>query len=257
VRLAALIALAAMACSTSTGHGDPNPKPADPPPTAAPPPAGKPTMDVTYQDLPDDKWRHAAEIVAAASRDLLAQAGSARAVIHPYASPDGAIVPYLLFVEATAAAGAPTFRGSAAVWGDKLANRGGAAVLTGMLAAAGFPARHVALGHLLELFAITGAVDLSWFSPPSAAGWDGVARPFFGTDLVPAVEYGKAGAVVHLYRGVGSAPGSAAPPAGPGFEAPAVERLDVAFDARAGLTTTTLRPSHAKTAGATVWQVVP
>jgi hypothetical protein len=248
---AALIALAAIACSNSSGHGDP--RPADTT-TAKPPPlpAGKPTMDIKYQDLPDDKWRHAAEIVVAASRDLLVQANSARAVVHPYASPDGAIVPYLLFVEATAADGAPTFRGSAAVWGDKLANRGGAAALTGMLAAAGFPAKHVALGHLLELLYITAAVDLSWFSPPSAAGWDGVARPLLGTDLAPAVEYGKTGAVLHLYRGVGSGPGSGAPPPGPGFEAPTVERLDVTFDAKAAFTTATLRQKPDKTA----WQVV-
>jgi hypothetical protein len=209
-------------------------------------------MDIKYQDLPDDKWRHAAEIVVAASRDLLAQAGSAHAVVHPYASPDGAIVPYLLFVEATAADGAPTFRGSAAVWGDKLANRGGAAALTGMLAAAGFPARHVALGHLLELLSITGAIDVSWFSPPSAAGWDGIAHPLVGTDLASAVEYSKAGAVLHLYRGVGSGPGSAAPPPGPGFEAPTVERLDVTFDAKAAFTTATLRQNPSRTA----WQVV-
>src|SRR5262249_52968426 len=158
----------------------------------------------------------------------------------------------LLFVEATAANGTPTFRGSAAVWGDKLANRGGAATLTAMLAAAGFPAKHVALGHLLELLYITGAVDLSWFSPPSAAGWDGAARPPVGSDLAPAVEYSKTGAVLHLYRGVGSGAGSGAPPPGPGYEAPPIERLAVTFDAKAAFTTATLRQNPAKTA----WQVI-
>jgi hypothetical protein len=83
------------------------------------------TMDIKYQDLPDDSWNRAADVVAEASRKLLAEAGSAHAVVRAYASPDGAIAPYLLFVEATAADGTPTFRGTAAVWSGKLITAGG------------------------------------------------------------------------------------------------------------------------------------
>jgi hypothetical protein len=246
----ALLASLALACSSNNGHGEPKPAPA--PDTTHKLPPTKAAMEITYRDLPDDKWKHAAERVIAASRDLLAKTGSAHVVVRPYASPDGAILPYLLFVESTGADGAPVFRGSAAVWGDKLANGGGAATTTAVLAAAGFPAKQVSLGHLLELCYITGALDLSWFRPPSAAGWDGVARPLLGTDLTPAVEYTRTGAVLHLYRAVGSGPGSPPPPGGGGVTLPEAERLDVTFDAKAGFTTAVLRQNPARTA----WQVV-
>ena len=205
-------------------------------------------MDISHRDLPDDKWKRAAELVLAASQDLLAKTSSANVVIRPYASPDGGIVPYLLFVETTDAAGSPAFRGSAAVWNDKLANRGGAAALTGMLGAAGFPARHVALGHVLELAYITGAIDLSWFSPPSAAGWDGINQPMMGTNLVRSLEYTQAGAVLHLYRPIQNPSGAS----GGGLTLPEFERMDVTFDARAAFTTTILRQN----AGKTAWQPV-
>ena len=254
MRLSALLAAIAVACSTANGLGDPKPTPGSGanhrPPPAAPP--TKAAMDITYRDLPDDNWKHAAELVVTASRDLLAKTMSAHVVVRPFASPDGAIVPYLIFLETTSADGAPAFRGSAAVWDGKLINGGGATATTGFLAAAGFPAKHVSLGHLLELLYITGAVDLSWFGPPSAAGWDGITRPFLGTELVRALDYSKTGAVLHLYRGVGAGSGSAAPPAGGGFTLPEPERLDVTFDAKAGFTTAILRQNPARTA----WQVV-
>jgi len=244
--------LLALACCSANGHGDPKPASGSdphPPPPAAPP---KAPMDITYRDMPDERWKHAGEIAIAAARDLLAQTGSAHVVVRPYASPDGAILPYLLLVETTGADGAPALRSTAAVWNDKLANGGGPATATAVLAAAGFPARHLALGHLLELFYITGAVDLSWYRPPSAAGWDAVTRPFLGTDLAPAIDYAAGGAVVHLYRGAGAGSG-APPPPGPGFETPVVERLDLAFDARAHFARTILRQNPARTG----WVPVP
>jgi hypothetical protein len=185
-------------------------------------------------------------VVVAPSRELLAKTTSAHVVVRPYASPDGAIVPYLLFVEATSTDGTPAFRGSAAVWNGKLVNGGGATATTGFLAAAGFPATQVSLGHLLELLYLTGAIDLSWFGPPSAVGWDGVTRPFIGTDLARSLDYSKTSAVLHLYRGVGAGSG------GGGFTPPELERLDVTFDAKAGFTTAILRQNPARTA----WQVV-
>ena len=173
---------------------------------------------------------------------------SAKVVVRPWKSPDGASVPYLLFVETFKADGSPGFRSTVAVWGEKLANGGGAAAATGFLAAAGFPAKHISLGHLLEVLYVTGAIDLSWFSPPSAVGWDGVTRPFIGTELVRAVDYTKTGAVLHLYRGVGSGPGNGASPSGPGYTMPEVERLDVTFNDKAAFTTAVLRQNAAKTA---------
>jgi hypothetical protein len=210
-------------------------------------------MDIKYQNLPDDKWKQAAEVVVDASRDILAKSDSARVVVQPYASPDGATVPYLVLLEATTADGTPSFRGTGAVLGGKLANRGGAAAATGFLAAAGFPAKHLSLGHLLEVLALTGAVDASWFAPPSSIGWEGVARPLVMTDLVRSLEYTKTGAVLHLYRGVRPGPGGGAAPSGGGFTPPEIERLDVTFDAKAAFTTAVLRQNAARTA----WQPVP
>jgi hypothetical protein len=249
-----LLALIAIACRSTNGHNEPKPA-SDSGATHKPPPAATPTkaaMEITYRDLPDDSWKRAAEVVVAAARELLAQTNSAHVVVRPYASPDGEIVPYLLFVETTSADGAPAFRGSAAVWNGKLVNGGGATATTGFLAAAGFPAKQVSLGHLLELLYITGAIDLSWFSPPSAIGWDGVTRPFYGTDLARALDYTKTGAVLHLYRGVGTGPASTAPPAGRGVTMPELERLDVTFDAKARFTTAILRQNPTKTA----WHVI-
>ena len=216
------------------------------PPTTAPP--TKAAMDITYRDLPDDKWKRAAEIVVAATRDILTQSRSTRAVVQPYSSPDGARVPYLLFIESTTADGTPAFRGTAAVWGDKLANGGKAAAATGFLAAAGFPASHVSLGHLLELLYLTGAIDVTWLVFPSSVGWEGIQRPFLGTDLVRTLDYAKTGAVLHLYRGVGAGGGP-----GGGFTPPEVERLDVTFDAKAQFTTTVLRRDPATG----TWRPVP
>ena len=203
-------------------------------------------MDITYHDLPDDKWRHAADIVVAACRDVLAQARAARAVVGPFKSPDGAVLPYLVLVESTMADGSPAFRSTAVVLGDKLATGGGPAAATAVLAAAGFPARRVTLGHMLELLYLTGAIDLAWFAPTSAIGWDGVARPLIGSDLARSLEYSNAGAVLHLYRG------AAASSSGGAFTAPIYERLDVTFTDKATYTTAVLRQNASKTA----WEAV-
>jgi hypothetical protein len=239
-------ALIALACCSANGRGDPKPAP-DPVTHDSPPTATKAAMDISYRDLPDDKWKHAAEVVIAGFRDVLAQTRSTRVVVRPYASPDGAIVPYLLFVDGADAAGSPAFRGSAAVWNDKLVGGGGAATATAVLAAAGFPAKHLSLGHLLEVLHLTRAVDPSWFFPPSSVGWDGITRPMLGTDLVRSVEYTQSGAVLHLYRGLQTGGAS-----GGGVTLPEFERLDVTFDAKAAFTTTILRQNAAKTA----WQPV-
>lgn len=249
----ALLALLVLACGTTNGHSEPKPAPRTGPtsrPPAAPP---KATMDIKYQSLPDDKWQQAAEVVVDASRDILAKSASARVVVSPYASPDGAIVPYLLLIEATTADGTPSFRGTGAVLDGKLANRGGAAAATKFLAAAGFPMRQISLGHLLEVLSVTGAVDATWFVPPSAVGWDVIGKPLPMTELVRSLEYTKTGAVLHLYRGVRPAPGSGAPAPGGGFTPPEMERLDVTFDDKAVFTTTVLRQNAARTA----WQPVP
>jgi hypothetical protein len=245
VKLAsAALAVIAIACSRANGTTDPGAAPG----AAKRPPAAAPTraaMDITYRDLPDDKWKRAAELVVAACRDALAQAQATRAVVGPFKSPDGAALPYLVLVESTAADGAPAFRTTAVVLGDKLATGGGPAAVTGVLAAAGFPAAHVTLGHMLELLYLTGAIDLTWFSPTSASGWDGVARPLIGSSLARSLEYTGGGAVLHLYRG-------AAAGASGGFTAPTYERLDVTFTDKATFTTAVLRQNAAKTA----WEVV-
>jgi len=249
-----LLALIAIACRSTNGHSEPKPA-SDSGATHKPPPAAMPTkaaMEITYRDLPDDNWKRAAELVVTAWHGPLTEEMSAKVVLRPWKSPDGASVPYLLFVETFQADGSPGYRTAAAVWNGKLANGGGVAATTGFLAAAGFPAKHLSLGHLLELLYVTGAIDLSWFGPPSAVGWDGVTRPFIGTDLVRTLDYTKTGAVLHLYRGVGSGPGGAAPPAGAGFTPPELERLDVTFDAKASFTMAILRQNPTKTA----WQVV-
>jgi len=245
---AALLAWSAIACSGATGSGDSKPAP-DPATTTQAPAAApsKAAMEISYHDLPDERWRHAAEVAATAWREPLIATLSARVVLQPFRSPDGAIVPYLVRVEATRADGSPGFRATAAVLGDRLANAGGAAAATAWLAAAGFPASHISLGHLLELIYVTGAIDVAWFAPPSAIGWDGVARPLIGSDLARSLDYTPAGAVLHLYRGLPSGGGG-----GGGFTPPSYERLDATFTGQAAFTTTVLRQN----AGKTAWQVV-
>jgi hypothetical protein len=236
----------AIACSRANGTTDPG---AASGATKKPPPAATPAraaMEITYRDLPDDKWKHAAELVVAACRDVLAQAKAVRAAVGPFKSPDGAMLPYLLVIESTMADGSPAFRSTAVVLGDKLATGGGPAAVTGVLAAAGFPASHVTLGHMLELLYLTGAIDLTWFSPTSAIGWDGVGRPLIGSALARSLEYTRAGAVLHLYRGSASATASG------GYTAPSYERLDVTFTDKATFTTAVLRQN----AGKTAWEVV-
>jgi hypothetical protein len=239
--------LLVLACCSANGHGDPKPA-SDPETRKSPTATPKAAMDISYRDLPDDKWKHAADIVIAGFQEVLAKTNSVRVVIGPYTSPDGAIVPYLLFAESTDAAGSPAFRGSAAVWNDKLVWGGGPATATAILAAAGFPAKHIALGHLLEVLHLTKAIDLVWFFPPSAGGWDGITRPMMGTDLVRSLEYTQAGAVLRLYRPIQTPAGAG----GGGITLPEYERLDVTFDAKAAFTQTVLRQNAAKTA----WQPV-
>lgn len=241
----ALFTVIAIACSRTNGTADPGAAPTTkkPPPAAAP---ARAAMEIIYRDVPDDKWKHAAELVVAACRDALTQAQATRAAVGPFKSPDGAILPYLLVVESTTSDGSPAFRTTAVVLGDKLATGGGPVAVTGTLAAAGFPARHVTLGHMLELLYLTGAIDLTWFSPTSAAGWDRVGRPLIGTDLARSLEYTKAGAVLHLYRGVSSGAASG------GVTPPTHERLDVTFTDKATYTTAVLRQN----AGKTAWEVV-
>jgi hypothetical protein len=244
---AALLAWSAIACSGASGYGDPKPAPDPGTTTKAPTAPSKAAMEIIYQDLPDDRWRRAAEVAANAWREPLTTTMAARAVLRPFRSPDGAAVPYLVRVEATRADGSPGYRATAAVLGDRLANGGGPAAATAWLAAAGFPATRISLGHLLELIYVTGAIDVAWFAPPSAAGWDGVARPLLGTDLARSLEYTKIGAVLHLYRGVPSSGGG-----GGGFTPPSYERLDATFTEHAAFTTTVLRQNAARTA----WEVV-
>jgi len=236
----ALVTAIAIACSGTNGSGDPGAT-RKAPPAATP---ARPAMEITYRDVPDEKWRRAAEIVIAACRDVLAQAGATRAVVGAFKSPDGQVMPYLMLVESTTADGAPAFRSTAVVLGDKLATGGGPAAVTAVLSAAGFPAKHVTLGHLLELLYLTGAVDLVWFSPPSAIGWDGVGRPLIGSELGRSLEYTQAGAVLHLYRGAAASSG--------GFTPPTYERLDVTFTDKATYTTAVLRQNANRTA----WEVV-
>jgi hypothetical protein len=141
-----------------------------------------------------------------------------------------------------------------------------------VLAAAGFPGTHVSLGHLLDVLFLTRSVDAGWLQPPSVSGWSSLSLPGAG---VPVLDYIAGGAVLHLYRAAtgpvhpapapprmpsegpppmpsggrpsfmtGNPPsphGGGGPPAG--FTMPTLERLDVAFDARAGFTTSLLRQS--------------
>jgi len=201
-------------------------------------------MDIAYQELPDDKWKQAAEVAVTAWREPLDKTMSARVVVRPWKSPDGAAVPYLLRLEATRSDGAPGFRATAAVVGGALANKAGAAGATRFLAAAGFPAHHISLGHLLDVLYVTGAVDVAWLAPPSVVGWDAVTRPDAATQRIPELAYSQDGAVLHLYRGAAAGgPGSA----GGGFERPEVERLDVVFDRTAKFTTAVLRQDAART----------
>jgi hypothetical protein len=236
----ALFTAIALACSGAHGSGDPAPNATRKPPPAATP--ARPAMEITYRDVPDDKWKRAAETVVAACRDVLARAKATRAVVGPFKSPDGAVLPYLMLLESTTADGAAAFRSTAVVLGDKLATGGGPAAVTAVLAAAGFPAKQVTLGHMLELLYLTGAIDLLWFSPTSAIGWDGVGRPLIGSDLARALEYTKGGAVLRLYRGV------AASSSGGAFTPPTYERLDVTFTDKATFTTAVLRQNATKTA---------
>jgi hypothetical protein len=240
----ALFTAIAIACGGANGSGDPAPNATRKAPPAATP--ARPAMEITYRDVPDDKWKRAAETVVAACRDVLAEAKATRAVVGPFKSPDGAMLPYLMLLESTTADGTAAFRSTAVVLGDKLATGGGPAAVTAVLAAAGFPAKHVTLGHMLELLYLTGAIDLVWFSPTSAIGWDGVGRPLLGSDLARSLEYTKAGAVLHLYRGVASSSSGGA------FTPPTYERLDVTFTDKATFTTAVLRQNPTKTA----WEVV-
>lgn len=117
---ATLFVLLAIACSSSNGHSAPNPAPDSRATTKAPPRAPtRATMEIKYQDLPDDNWKHAAELVVTTWHGPLTEEMSAKVVVRPWKSPDGASVPYLLFVETFTADGSPGFRTAAAVSGGE------------------------------------------------------------------------------------------------------------------------------------------
>jgi hypothetical protein len=281
---AALLGILAIGCSASTGNHDPASAPvagaATKPPVAA---QTGVAMEAIYQDLPDDRWRHAAEVAFAHLQRTLTETGSVRIVVRPWTSPEGATLPYLLRVEATKADGSLSFHAVPVVLDDKVVNGGGATAATGVLAAAGFPGTHVSLGHLLDVLFLTRAVDAGWLQPPSAMGWNFLSLPGAG---VPELDYADGGAVLHLHRAATgpthAAPGrgggppampSGGPPAMPsggpphltsnppspwsagnsGFTMLTIERLDVVFDAGAGFTTRLLRQSPDKSR----WEPVP
>jgi hypothetical protein len=249
-------------------------------------------MEVIYQDLPDDRWRHAAEVAFATWKPKWSPPMPARFVLSSWRSPDGALVPYLIRGEAISADGSSEFRLTAAVLGDELINAHGAAAATEFLAAVGFPVHPIALGHLLDVLYLTSATEAGWFDPPCTAGWDHATERDASTQMAPALDYAGGGAVLHLYKvasrrnpyappasspgGPGSGePGSGGPASsggpppgsmppltpdgrplgssGGGFAMPEVERLDVTFDARAAFTTTRFRRSPDRTS----WEVVP
>lgn len=245
LRRAGLVATIAFACTSARSRGEPTPNPTTHDALADGGGAGArgATMKIDAQDLPDAQWKQAADVALATWKQQLVDTDAATVVVRPWKSPAGDLLPYLIEVAATASDGSPGFRAIAAVTGGAMVNRTGAGGATKLLAGAGFPRTHVALGHLLDALFLTAAVEPSWLSAPSVVGWDRAVAPGAATQLAPAVEYGKDGAVLHLYRAVGAGGGARG---GPGAEEQPVERLDVAFDAKAGFTTTVLRqaPGH-------------
>src|SRR5262249_17980292 len=137
----------AAACGTPTSNAlaPPGPGPTTKARTA---PAGA-AMEVTYQDLPDDRWRHAAEVAFASWNAFLTRRAPARVVVRAWRDPDGGLVPYLVRGELLKADGSPDYALIAAVLGDRLFTSRGPAAATEFLAAIGFPAHRISLGHLL------------------------------------------------------------------------------------------------------------
>lgn len=272
-----LIGALTLACvanrRVATGNNDKPPARTGAPTKARPAPTGV-AMETVYQDLPDEDWKRAAELVVVAWRESLTKMAVARVVARAWRSPDGQTVPYMIRVEGTKADGSPSFNATGVVLGDKILNAGGAAAATSVLAAAGFPGKPISLGHLFDILFLTRSVEASWLSTPSIVGWNPGAGPSIASlvpEAKPAIDYGNQQATLHLYRAISTSPSGQPPgtpggppaPGGPpgmprppgggsGFTLPEIERLDIVFDAKARFTQTVLRKNTSK-----VWQPVP
>lgn len=187
-----------------------------------------PTFAIEEVAIPaDPTWKAAAKTATRLWAEAFNKIGVTRARVTPLTSPDGAIAPYLVQVEAFKDAESK-FKGTALVSRtDKLEmiNGGGMKRLERHLKAIGFPATKLPMGHLIEMLHVTAAIPAAWVRPPSVVGWT------FDKPAPSTLSYDDKGALLVLHR-EGKAEGSAAAP---------LEKIEVRIDANGLLTTTTLR----------------
>jgi hypothetical protein len=169
----------------------------------------KPTYAIEKVGIPDEPgWNRAVDSATRAWAESLNKiATSAR--VRPVRSPDGAIAPYLLEVEAWKD-GEQVFRLTALISRGLMINGGGKARLEAHLGLIGFPKTRLSAGHLIEMLYLTAALDRSWLPAPGAV-WDPPAPQ-------PSLVYNDDGAVLTLYR--------------------ETERMELRFDASGRFTTT-------------------
>lgn len=233
-RVAILLALAALACGQS-GSSQPAPGSGSAG-SGSGSGAGStedfetpaPTFAIEEVSIPSDRtWKAAAKTATRLWAEAFNKIGVTRARVTPLTSPDGAIAPYLVQVEAFAEAESK-FKGVALVSRtDKLEmiNGGGIKRLERHLKAIGFPATKLPMGHLIEMLHATAAIPAAWVRPPSVVGWT------FDKPAPSTLTYDDKGALLVLFR-EGKAEGSAAAP---------LEKIEVRIDPGALITTTTLR----------------
>jgi hypothetical protein len=164
---AAMIGLALAACSSNAG-----------PPVGSASGSGSgsgsgATYELLRDDMPDEAWAKAALAVGRQWHESFTQIGVQRAVVQPFRAPDKSIVPYLFRVQAEKD-GKPIFRSTALLWNGALLNTAGAAKAGAYLGSLGFPGKHLAAGHVVEILWATKAVDPAWLKPPSTNGWEAV-----------------------------------------------------------------------------------
>jgi hypothetical protein len=210
--------------------------------------AAKQAFMIDKGEVPDEPgWNSALTVVTNGWTDSFNKLGVTTAKVSPLKSKDGTIAKYLLQVEATKGTEV-VFRGVGLVSKGTMINGSGLPRLEAHFAALKFPKEtKLTVGHLLEMFQITGALGADWVTP-GAIDWD-FDKPRGQTRHVPAtLTYDDKGALLTVYRD-GKA-GTPPPPKGSAGPDPGIERLEVRIDPNGLVTKTAAR----KASGSATWE---